>query len=78
MYDFETNGVFVYIGMLPLNDPFTELGITDEEGYIPTSENMETKIPGILQLEISVQKILDKLLPLLVMEVSQLKQPLNM
>ncbi|MEK4297828.1 thioredoxin-disulfide reductase [Oceanobacillus sp. FSL W8-0428] len=47
VYDFETNGVFVYIGMLPLNDPFTELGITDEEGYIPTSENMETKIPGI-------------------------------
>ncbi|GGP06885.1 thioredoxin-disulfide reductase [Oceanobacillus neutriphilus] len=47
VYDFDTNGVFVYIGMLPLNDPFTDLGITDAEGYIPTSENMETKIPGI-------------------------------
>ncbi|WP_080873336.1 thioredoxin-disulfide reductase [Oceanobacillus timonensis] len=47
VYDFPANGVFVYIGMLPLNDPFTDLGITDEEGYIPTSENMETKIPGI-------------------------------
>lgn len=47
VYDFPTSGVFVYVGMLPLNDPFTDLGITDEEGYIPTSENMETKIPGI-------------------------------
>ncbi|MFD1416903.1 thioredoxin-disulfide reductase [Oceanobacillus jeddahense] len=47
VYDFPISGMFVYIGMLPLNDPFTDLGITDEEGYIPTSENMETKIPGI-------------------------------
>lgn len=45
--DFAADGVFIYIGMLPLNDPFTDLGITDEEGYIPTTENMETKIPGI-------------------------------
>ncbi|MFD1068187.1 thioredoxin-disulfide reductase [Oceanobacillus locisalsi] len=47
IYDFNTNGIFIYIGMLPLNDPFTELGITDNEGYILTNENMETKIPGI-------------------------------
>lgn len=45
--DFATDGVFVYIGMVPLSEPFKSLGIVDEEGYIPTNENMETKIPGI-------------------------------
>lgn len=44
---FETDGVFVYIGMDPLSEPFTSLNIVDEEGYIPTNENMETEIPGI-------------------------------
>src|SRR5699024_6454306 len=45
--DFEIDCVFVYIGMDPLSDPFKSLGIVDEEGYIDTDENMETKIPGI-------------------------------
>src|SRR5699024_8049840 len=45
--DLPTDGVFVYIGMDPLSEPFTSLGIVDEEGYIPTNENMETEIPGI-------------------------------
>src|SRR5699024_12076298 len=45
--DFEIDGVFVYIGMDPLSEPFKSLGIVDEEGYIDTDENMETKIPGI-------------------------------
>lgn len=44
---FKTDGVFVYIGMLPLSDPFKSLGIVDEEGYIPTNENMETNVPGV-------------------------------
>ena len=46
-YDFEADGVFIYIGMVPLSEPFQSLGITNEEGYIPTNEHMETKIPGI-------------------------------
>ncbi|GEL76537.1 thioredoxin-disulfide reductase [Tenuibacillus multivorans] len=41
------DGVFIYIGMIPLNDPFRDIGITNEEGYVPTNENMETNIPGI-------------------------------
>ncbi|WP_085991374.1 thioredoxin-disulfide reductase [Oceanobacillus senegalensis] len=45
--EFPTDGVFIYIGMVPLSEPFTSLGITNEEGYIPTNENMETRIPGI-------------------------------
>lgn len=45
--EFDTEGVFVYIGMVPLNDPFKSLNILNEDGYIPTNENMETSIPGI-------------------------------
>ena len=45
--EFETDGVFIYIGMVPLSEPFKSLGITNEAGYIETNENMETKVPGI-------------------------------
>ncbi|WP_399629226.1 thioredoxin-disulfide reductase [Sporosarcina sp. SG10008] len=42
-----TNGVFIYVGMLPLSKPFVALGITNDNGYIETNEEMETKVPGI-------------------------------
>ncbi|WP_138418360.1 thioredoxin-disulfide reductase [Aquibacillus sediminis] len=45
--DHPTDGAFIYIGMIPLSEPFKSLGITNEEGYIPTNENMETSVPGI-------------------------------
>ncbi|ADH98623.1 thioredoxin-disulfide reductase [Salisediminibacterium selenitireducens] len=45
--DFKTDGVFIYIGMDPINEPFLNLGITNEDGYVVTNENMETDIPGI-------------------------------
>jgi len=41
------DGVFIYIGMIPLSKPFSNLGITNENGYIETNERMETKVPGI-------------------------------
>ncbi|WP_078392193.1 thioredoxin-disulfide reductase [Shouchella patagoniensis] len=41
------DGVFVYIGMLPLNESVNNLGITNEEGYIETNEEMETKVAGV-------------------------------
>lgn len=44
---FETDGVFVYIGMVPLSEPFKSLGVVNEEGYISTNENMETNVPGV-------------------------------
>ena len=43
----ETEGTFIYIGLLPNSDQFRSLEITDEEGWIETNENMETNIPGI-------------------------------
>jgi len=45
--DFKTDGVFIYVGMLPLTKPFLNLGITNENGYIETNDAMETKVPGI-------------------------------
>ena len=45
--EFETDGMFVYIGMDPLTAPFAKLGILDENGYIATNEIMETSVPGI-------------------------------
>jgi thioredoxin reductase (NADPH) len=45
--EFKTDGVFIYIGMLPLTKPFLNLGITNENGYIETNDVMETKVPGI-------------------------------
>lgn len=44
---FNTDGVFVYIGANPINEPFIHLGITNDEGYVKTDDDMQTKIPGI-------------------------------
>lgn len=45
--ELEADGVFIYIGMVPLSKPFESLGITNENGYIETNDRMETKVPGI-------------------------------
>lgn len=45
--DENIDGVFIYIGMVPLSEPFKSLGITNEEGYIPTNEHMETNVSGV-------------------------------
>lgn len=45
--EFETEGMFVYIGMDPLTAPFKHLGILNENGYVVTNEDMETAVPGI-------------------------------
>lgn len=43
----QADGVFVYVGMLPLTAPFASLNILNDAGYIVTNEKMETAIPGI-------------------------------
>ncbi|WP_059172067.1 thioredoxin-disulfide reductase [Bacillus sp. FJAT-27445] len=45
--EFPADGVFIYIGMVPLSKPFESLGITNVNGYIETNERMETRVPGI-------------------------------
>ncbi|GKU83322.1 thioredoxin-disulfide reductase [Niallia sp. NCCP-28] len=45
--ELDADGVFIYIGMVPLSKPFENLGVTNENGYIETNDRMETKVPGI-------------------------------
>lgn len=45
--EFKTDGVFIYIGMEPLNDAIKNLGIINGEGYVETNDKMETRVPGI-------------------------------
>src|SRR5690625_1655802 len=46
-YHHRIAGLFVYIGLVRLSEPFQSRGVVDEAGYIPSNENMETKVPGI-------------------------------
>ncbi|CAM3189695.1 thioredoxin-disulfide reductase [Lactiplantibacillus plajomi] len=41
------DGVFIYVGINPITEPFGNLGITDENGWILTDDHMATKVPGI-------------------------------
>ncbi len=54
----EADGVFIYVGLLPVSDPFKDLNITDAEGWIVTNEQMETSIPGIFAVGDVRQKTL--------------------
>ena len=45
--EFEINAIFPYIGMDPVSHFAKNLDITDEYGFIPTSDLMETRKPGI-------------------------------
>lgn len=52
------DGVFIYVGLLPVSAPFQNLKITDAEGWIVTNEKMETAIPGIFAVGDVRQKTL--------------------
>lgn len=41
------DGVFIYVGLDPLTEPFQTSGILNEEGWVVTDNNMQTKIPGV-------------------------------
>ncbi|MBP1044911.1 thioredoxin-disulfide reductase [Enterococcus sp. BWM-S5] len=41
------DGVFIYVGLDPLTEPFRTSGITNEEGWIITDQEMRTSIPGV-------------------------------
>jgi len=43
----DADGVFEYVGMIPVTDMVKDLGITNDYGYIEANEKMETKVPGI-------------------------------
>ncbi|WP_294878788.1 thioredoxin-disulfide reductase [uncultured Lactobacillus sp.] len=46
----KTRGVFIYVGVIPQTAPFKDLGVTDENGWIPTDDHMRTKVEGIFAL----------------------------
>lgn len=43
----DADGVFEYVGLIPVTDFIKDLGITDKWGYIKANEKMETDVPGI-------------------------------
>lgn len=43
----DCDGVFIYVGLDPLTEPFVAANITDEAGWIITNERMETAISGV-------------------------------
>lgn len=43
----ETNAVFPYIGLDPISNMVSHLGVTDESGYILVDQNCETRLKGI-------------------------------
>ncbi len=52
----EVAGVFIYIGYKPNTDIFTNLGITDEMGYIKVDEKYETSIDGVYAIGDVIKK----------------------
>ncbi|MDK6248815.1 FAD-dependent oxidoreductase, partial [Escherichia coli] len=40
--EIEANGVFIYVGLDPLTEPFKKAGITNEAGWIETDQEMRT------------------------------------
>lgn len=45
--DFPADGVFIYVGITPNTSSVSDLGITDDKGWIVTDTKMRTTIPGI-------------------------------
>ena len=45
--EIEMDGIFIYVGLDPLTEPFKSTGITNSEGWIVTDQEMKTKILGV-------------------------------
>lgn len=43
----DASGIFIYIGNVPNSEPFKDLEITDDQGWIITNDEMETTVPGV-------------------------------
>lgn len=41
------DGVFIYVGNVPMTKPFAKLGILDQQGWVKTDSLMQTTIPGV-------------------------------
>lgn len=43
----DCDGVFEYVGQMPMTEAFKPLGIVNDYGYIPVNDKMETEVKGI-------------------------------
>lgn len=46
----QADGVFIYVGSVPMTKPFVHLGILDEQGWVKTDQLMQTSQPGIFAI----------------------------
>lgn len=44
------DGVFIYVGNTPMTQPFTDLGILNDQGWVKTNEKMATPVDGIFAI----------------------------
>lgn len=45
--EMQADGVFIYVGNYPMTEPFANLGILNDKGWVETDAKMATKVPGI-------------------------------
>lgn len=69
--DFKTDGVFIYIGMLPLSKPFENLGLQMQRATLRRTKEWKQKLKESSQLETFVRKHFVKSSQQQVMEVLQ-------
>ena len=43
-------GIFIYVGMNPASHMVSDLGITDENGWVITDTDMTTSVPGVFAI----------------------------
>lgn len=48
--ELSADGVFIYVGMDPITQPFVELGIVNAQGWIETDNRMQTAVPGVFAI----------------------------
>jgi thioredoxin reductase (NADPH) len=46
----EAGGVFIYVGLTPLNIPLKSLGILNANGWVETDNEMKTSVPGVFAI----------------------------
>lgn len=44
------DGIFIYVGLDPLAEPFKKAGLTNAEGWIETDQEMKTSMPGVFAI----------------------------
>ncbi|KRM72362.1 thioredoxin-disulfide reductase [Lacticaseibacillus brantae] len=44
------SGAFIYVGIKPMTDSFKDLDILDDAGWIPTDDEMATRVPGVFAI----------------------------